>query len=241
MQDHAFHLHKGDFRDALSLRYSLLPLYTAKTCHCRTSFSVDHAMVCPFGGFPTFRHNEVHDLTATLLTEVCHNVATEPPLQPITAETFPYATVNTADDAHLDVKARGFWCRGQDAFFDVCVFYPNASSYCTLGLSFTYKCHEDVKKREYGNRVREVEHGVFTPLVFTSTGDMGWEAITFYERLADLRTCYPLRTTLQYHNSLAKVPHVLCPALFYHLVYSREPVFHTQPCSGTTRLVSGLC
>ena len=65
-------------------------------------------MVCPFRGFPTFCHNEVFDLTATLLTEVCHNVATEPPLQLITMETFPYATVNTADDACLDVKARGF-------------------------------------------------------------------------------------------------------------------------------------
>ena len=108
VQEHAFHLHKGDFRDALSLRYGLLPLHTAKTCHCGTSFSIYHAMVCPFGGFPTFHHNEVRDLTATLLTEVCHNVATEPPLQPITAKTFPYATANTADDACLDVKARAF-------------------------------------------------------------------------------------------------------------------------------------
>ena len=108
----------------LSLWYGLLPLNTTKNCHCGTSFSVDHAMVCPFGGYPTIRHNEVHDLTATLLTEVCHNVATEPALQPITAETFPYSTANTSDDVCLNVKARGFWCRGQDAFFDVRVFYP---------------------------------------------------------------------------------------------------------------------
>ena len=145
MQEHAFHLHKGDFQDALSLRYSLLPLHTAKTCCCRTSFSVDHAMMCPFWGFTTFRHNEVYDLTATLLTEVCHNVVTEPPLQPITAENFPYATANTADDARLDIKARGFWCRRQDAFFDVHVFYPNASSYCTLNLSSAYKHHETLR------------------------------------------------------------------------------------------------
>ena len=120
----------------------------------------------------------VRDLTATLLTEVCHNVATEPPLQPITAENFPYATANTADDAHLDVKARGCWCKRQDAFFDVHVFYPNAFSYHTLSLSSVYKSHEDTKKHEYGNRVREVEHGVFTPLVFT--GGMGQEATTVY-------------------------------------------------------------
>ena len=100
----------------------------------------------PFRGFSTFHHNKVCALTATLLTEVCHNVATEPPLQPITAETFPYAIANTADDACLDVKARGIWCRGQDAFFDARVFYPNASSYRTLGLSSAYRSHEDVKK-----------------------------------------------------------------------------------------------
>ena len=184
--EHGFHLHKGDFRDALSLRYGQLPLNTAKTCHCGTSFSVDHAMVCPFGGFPTICHNEVRDLTATLLTEVCHNVATEPSLQPITAETFPYSTANTSDDTCLDAKARGFWCRGQDAFFDVRVFYPNASSYRSVSLASAYKRHEDANKREYGHRVREVEHGVFTPLVFTSTGGMGREATVFYKRLADL-------------------------------------------------------
>ena len=64
-----------------------------------------------------------------------------PSWQPITVKTFLYATANTADDAHLDVKARGFWCRGQDAFFDVLIFYPNATSYCTLSLSSAYKRH----------------------------------------------------------------------------------------------------
>ena len=37
-------------------------------------------------------------------------------------------------DAHLDIKTIGFWCRGQDAYFDVRVFYPNASSYHSLSL-----------------------------------------------------------------------------------------------------------
>ena len=163
----------------MSLRYGLMPLNTASTCHCGVSFSVDHAMICPYGSFPIIRHNEVCDLTATLLTEVCHNVATEPSLQPISAETFPNATANTADDARLDVKARGFWCRGQDTYFDVRVFYPNASSYRSLSLSSPYKRHEDAKKREYGQRVREVEHGVFPPLVLTFTGGMGREANVF--------------------------------------------------------------
>ena len=34
-------------------------------------------------------------------------------------------------------------------------------------------------------RVREVEHWVFTPLVLSATGGMAREATTFYKRLAD--------------------------------------------------------
>ena len=49
--EHGFHLHKGDFRDALFLCYGITPLNTSKTCQCGTSFSVDHAMVCPLEAF----------------------------------------------------------------------------------------------------------------------------------------------------------------------------------------------
>ena len=52
-------------------------------------------------------------------------------------------------------------------------------------ISAAYKKHEDVKKRAYGQRVREIEHGAFTHLVFSTTGGMGQEATTFYKRLAD--------------------------------------------------------
>eukprot|EP00731_Ephydatia_muelleri_P021915 Em0014g506a len=49
-----------------------------------TLHKVEHALSCPLGGFPSIRHNEIHDLTANLMTEVCHNVSIEPHLQPIT-------------------------------------------------------------------------------------------------------------------------------------------------------------
>ena len=73
----------------------------------------------------------------------------------------------------------------QDAFFDVRVFYPNASSNCSTDLSSVYRRHEQAKKREYG-RIREVERGVFTPLVLSTTGGMGREATTFFKHLADM-------------------------------------------------------
>ena len=46
-------------------------------------------------GFPSIRHNEVRDLTAKLLSEVCHNVEVEPNLHSLNNETFHYKTVNT--------------------------------------------------------------------------------------------------------------------------------------------------
>ena len=103
-------------------------------------------MICHMGGFPTIRHKEIRDITASLLTEVCNNVAT----------------------GHVRV------------------FYPNASSNRSTNATSVYRRHEQAKKREYGQRIREVERGVFTPLVLSTNGGMGREASTFYKRLADL-------------------------------------------------------
>ena len=182
LEEH-FYLHKGEFRDALCLRYGWQLSGIPRACKCGTRFTVDYAMICHMGGFPTIRHNEIRDITATLLTEVCHNVATEPSLQPVTGETLTARLANTDDNARLDIRARGFWNYSQDAFFDVRVFYPNAPSNRSTDA---YKRHEQAKKREYGQRVREIECGVFTPLVFSTNGGMGKEATTFYKRLADM-------------------------------------------------------
>ena len=186
LTEHGFHLHKGEFWDAICLRYDWALKNTPTTCSCGATFSIDHAMTCHTGGFPTIRHNEIRDITASLLTEVCHSVATEPPLQSLSGELLNPRSANREDGARLDIRARGFWNRAQDAFFDVRVFHPNASSYRSMSLQGAFRCHEQAKKREYGERVREVEHGVFTPLVLSTTGSLGREATTFYKRLANL-------------------------------------------------------
>ena len=46
--------------------------------------------------------------------------------------------------------------------------------------------YENEKKRSYSRRVLDIEHGLFTPLVFTSTGGMGPECLRFHSRLAEL-------------------------------------------------------
>ena len=42
------------------------------------------------------------------------------------------------------------------------------------------------KKREYVDKIREVEHAVLTPPVFSTTGDIGKETTVAYKRLAEL-------------------------------------------------------
>ena len=74
---------------------------------------IQHAMSCKKGGFITIRHNDLRDLTANLLTEVCKDVDIEPQLLPVMGETFENRTANTSNEARVDIKSRRFWVRGQ--------------------------------------------------------------------------------------------------------------------------------
>jgi hypothetical protein len=86
-----------------------------------------------------------------LLSEVCKDVETEPPLAKITGEALP-TSANISDGARLDVSARGFWIPGQKAFFDVTVFKPMAGTYRNQNLEKCYEMNEREKKRSYNER-----------------------------------------------------------------------------------------
>ena len=175
LEELGFSLHKGAFRDAVSLRYGWQLSYLPNECICGKQFSVEHAFSCSHGGFPSLRHNEIRDITAGLLTEVCSNVEIEPSLQPLSGERFTYGSANVQDDARLDIKARGFWGeRHQCAFFDVRVFNPHAPTNRHMPRESCYKKHEKEKRRCYEQRVREVEKGSFTPVVL-SMPLVAWE------------------------------------------------------------------
>ena len=129
LQEHNFTLHKTAFHDAVALRYGWDPVRLPQYCACGTKFSVEHAFICPKGGFPSIRHNEIRDLTAGLLTEVCHEVEVEPHLQPVTGEKFILTSSNIEDGARLDISANGFWGgRCEKTYIDVKVFNHHAPS-----------------------------------------------------------------------------------------------------------------
>ena len=109
---------------------------------------------------------------------------TEPRLLPVTQEKFELRSANTSDEARLDIKAKGFWRKGETAFFDVRVTHVNSESSKNLDTSKQFRRHEDAKKREYLERVLEVEHATFTPLVFGTNGGMGEECGRFLTHLA---------------------------------------------------------
>ncbi|XP_068704061.1 uncharacterized protein [Montipora foliosa] len=185
LQEQGFNLSKREFRDAVKLRYDWPFDDIPSICACGENFTVDHAMICKRGGFVIQRHNELRDLEADLLSMVCSDVEVEPVLQDITEEQLSRGS-NRAHDARLDVRARGFWDPQSSAFFDVRVCHPNAESYKDQEPQQIYRIHENDKKRLYSRRVLDVEHGSFTPLVFTTTGGMGKECIRYHSRLAEL-------------------------------------------------------
>ena len=187
IQEFGFSLHKGAFTDAISLRYGWNPPRTPLNCPCGSSFSLSHSLSCPKGGLPTVRHNEIRDFTASLLSKVCHSVAVEPTLQPINGELLNGASANVQDGARLDIVANGVWGGPfERSYFDVKVFNPLAHSNIQPQLSTTYRNHEKAKKRLYEQRIREVEHSSFTPLILSTTGGLGQAATIFYKRLASL-------------------------------------------------------
>ena len=154
---------KKSFWDALYLRYGLNLPKLPTICVCGKPYTIEHALSCLRGGFVTIRHNEMRDLTAKLLTEVCNDVSVEPQLAPITGELFNNKTANKADEARLDVSARGFWVRGCKAFMDIRVFNPMAKTYSNQSIKAAHLNNEREKKRQYNERVLQVEHGSFTP------------------------------------------------------------------------------
>ncbi len=202
----------SQFRDAVSLRYDWELKNTPQTCSCGVAFTIDHAMICHTAGFPTIRHNEIRDITASLVTEVCHNVATEPSLQPLSGEILNHRTANKEDGARLDIRVRGFWNGAQDAFFD-----PNASTCRSLSLQAAFCRHEQATKREYGEHVRKVEQGVFTPLVLSTTGGSWLRSLHLLQVPGRSHQLKTTETLHQCHVLADMSPFICSPTICHHV------------------------
>ena len=72
------------------------------------------------------------------------------------------------------------------AFLDVRVFNPNAKRYANIELSKAYEINEKEKKKTFNERIHQVEHGSFPPLVMSATIGMSRECKIFYSRHAEM-------------------------------------------------------
>ena len=154
LSKHGFDLTKTEFRDGIELRHKWDAKNTPSICPCVKEFSLTHALHCAKGGYTHLRHNEIRDVSANLMDDVCHDVQIEPKLQSLDGDIFSSNSTTTDDDARLEIKANGLWCsRSNRTLFDVKIFNPHAKS-CPKTIQDAYKYHESIKRNKYEERNR---------------------------------------------------------------------------------------
>ncbi len=95
------------------------------------------------------------------------------------------------------------------------VLYIEAWSLMLIFLvASCYKKHENEKKHAYDQRIREVEHSTFTPLVLSATGGLARQATTFYKRLSTLLALKHGHPYGQTMNWLRCVSAIILPTTF---------------------------
>ena len=70
-----------------------------------------------------------------------------------------FVTYISGDNARPDIRARGVWRDGQNAFFDIRVTNSNSASQCNSNTQKVLEKHEREKKRQYNKRIMNIEHG----------------------------------------------------------------------------------
>jgi hypothetical protein len=184
LKQHQFDLAKHEFNDFLKMHVDDPLPGLPSMCPCGKPFSVNHSQNCHLGGFIDMRHDDTKELIASEMAAVHPDVEIEPELQPLTGERFRLKTTKTEDEAHPDIRTKGFWIRHQSAFFDIKVMYLNAPTHRYTPIMKALSEAEKVKRRENDQRIREVEKGSFTPLVFATNGIMGPQTQVAIKKLA---------------------------------------------------------
>ena len=78
LKNEGYNLNKREFFDALSIRYRWTPKRLPTNYARGKKFNIYHALTCMEGGFIHRRHDEVRNIFAEMLQQVCNDVAVEP-------------------------------------------------------------------------------------------------------------------------------------------------------------------
>ena len=169
-------------------RYGWVPARLPASFVCGTEFTICHALSCPYGGFPSIRHNEIRDVTTAMSRQVAHNASLEPSLQPLSGERFQHRSATTDYHARLDIGVTGLWgSRFERTLIDARVINRHALSNRAAPLSIVYRNHEKEKKRHYGERVRNVQQASFVPAVMSASRGFS-RAAALYKRISILHS-----------------------------------------------------
>ena len=117
-----FEFSKQQFWDLIRLRYGWEICNLPTSCSCISKFDIKHSMSFKKGGVISMQHNDLRDLAANMMSKVCKDTETEPKLIPLSGEELQGRTANNSNEASVDIRNRGFWERGQQAFFDLKVY-----------------------------------------------------------------------------------------------------------------------
>ncbi len=166
MQSCGYTLNKQEFRDSLCLRYGWNIPNTPSFCQCGKENSIDHTLSCKKGGYVIMRHNNVRDLEAELMSEVCYNVQTEPELLPIDESHYlNRSTTETGERSRPDVCGVGVHGTHEKTFVDIVITHPNCPSNINKTTEQIYRTKERAKKYKYNERILQIEKASFVPIV----------------------------------------------------------------------------
>ena len=181
LEEHNFMLNKGEFRDAVSLRYRKILFGQSSICPCGQIYDTKHTLNCKRSGFVIIRCNTIQNVEASLLWKVCTDVETEPQLQPLNGEQIIFLIGN---EARPHIRARGVSHAGQKAYFDVRITNTNSNFQSYLTWKQIFAKHEKEKK-DNTTVVSLISSTVFTPMVFSINGGAGAECLSFHRHIAE--------------------------------------------------------
>ena len=86
LKEEGYIVNKQCFFDLIRIRYGWQLDRLRSKYECGSTFSIDHALRCKKDGFVSLRHNQVRNVIASLLDEVCHDACVEPQLLQLTGK-----------------------------------------------------------------------------------------------------------------------------------------------------------
>ena len=111
--DNGLVLNEQELRDSLRLKYNMPLSGLPSKCVRGGKYAVCHALSRKKEGFVAQRHDGVHNQLASRVGKVSTNIKVEPQLQPLDNERFKLRSAVKSPEARLDLKAGGFWSRGE--------------------------------------------------------------------------------------------------------------------------------